>query len=117
MDSKGKGKVFDEKEEIPNDRGAKDETPVDSGSYKNERKNKCIKKIVYYESDASSYSQKDDDSSSSKKKTVKQNYYSNTHLLSIPLGKPHHFDWEDHSWWSHIMCIHLFLSTLVFGIL
>jgi hypothetical protein len=31
----------------------------------------------------------------------------NAHL-SIPLGKPPHFDGEDYSWWSHNMCNHLF---------
>jgi hypothetical protein len=35
-------------------------------------------------------------------------YGSNAHLLSIPLGKPPHFDGEDYSWWSHKMCSHLF---------
>jgi hypothetical protein len=30
------------------------------------------------------------------------------HLLSIPLGKPPHFDGEDYSFWSHKMCSHLF---------
>jgi hypothetical protein len=30
-------------------------------------------------------------------------------LLSIPLGKPPHFDGEDYLWWSHKMCSHLFL--------
>jgi hypothetical protein len=54
------------------------------------------------------------------KKTVKQNYSkmsfnyscipygSTTHLLSIPLGMPLHFDVEDYSWWSHKMRSHLF---------
>jgi hypothetical protein len=50
--------------------------------------------------------------SSLKKKMVNQNYsfdYSripynlNAHLLSIPLGKPPHFDGEDYSFWSHKM--------------
>jgi hypothetical protein len=75
--------------------------------------------IVYYESDKSSSSPRDDDDddSSSKKKTVNQNYSfdyscipynSNAHLLSIPLGKPPHFDGEDYSFLSHKMCSHLF---------
>jgi hypothetical protein len=43
------------------------------------------------------------------KKLVNQNYSfdysripfnSNAHLLSIPLGKPPHFDGEDYSFWS-----------------
>jgi hypothetical protein len=32
----------------------------------------------------------------------------NAHLLSIPLGKPPHFDGQDYSFWSHKMCSHLF---------
>jgi hypothetical protein len=52
-----------------------------------------------------------------RKKTVNQNYSfdysriplnSNAHLLSIPLGKPPHFDGEDYSFWSHKMRSHLF---------
>jgi hypothetical protein len=59
----------------------------------------------------------DDDDDSSKRKTVNQNYSfdyscipynSNANLLSIPLGKPPHFDGEDYSFWSHKMCSHLF---------
>jgi hypothetical protein len=51
------------------------------------------------------------------KKPVNQNYSfdysriplnSNAHLLSIPLGKPPHFDGEDYSFWSHKMRSHLF---------
>jgi hypothetical protein len=74
--------------------------------------------IIYYDSDASSSSPRDDnDDSSSKKKTDNQNYSfdysrihysSNAHLLSIPLGKPPHFDGEDYSFWSHKMRSHLF---------
>jgi hypothetical protein len=65
----------------------------------------------------SSSSPTDDDDSSLKKKTVNQNYSfdysripynSNAHLLSIPLGKPPHFDGEDYSFWSHNMRSHLF---------
>jgi hypothetical protein len=101
MDSKGKGKVSDEKEKIPLDDDPKGDKTVDSGLSKKKegKKKKCIKKIIYYESDTSSSLQKDS-SSSSKKKMVKQNYTktsfnyshipynSNAHLLSIPLGKP-----------------------------
>jgi hypothetical protein len=35
-------------------------------------------------------------------------YNSNAHLLSIPLGKPSHFDGDDYSFWSHKMHSHLF---------
>jgi hypothetical protein len=121
MDPKGKGKVTDEKE-MPSNETPKGEI-VDSGSSnKKDRKKKCIKKIVYYDDDTSSSSpSENNDSSSTKKKSVKQNYsktsfnYSritynaNAHLLSIPLGKPPHFDEEDYSWWSYKMRYHLFL--------
>jgi hypothetical protein len=106
-----------EKESIFNE--PRDDKPTDSGSSHKKRdgKKRCIKKIIYYDNDASSSSPRDDDDSSSKKKTVNQNYSfdyshspynSNAHLLSIPLGKPPHFDGDDYSFWSHKMCSHLF---------
>jgi hypothetical protein len=109
MDPKGKGMVVNnnEKESIFNE--PKDDKPTDSGSgHKRKdgkkKKTRCIKEIVYYNSDESSSSQKDDDDYE-KKKTVNSNFsfdYSripqstNAHLLSIPLGKPPHFDGEDY---------------------
>jgi hypothetical protein len=120
MDPKGKGMVVNDKEEsIFNE--PRDDKPTDSSSShkkKDGKKKRRIKKIVYYDSDESSSSPRDDDDdSSSKKRTVNQNYsfdYSrmpfntNAHLLSIPLGKPPHFDGEDYSFWSHKMRSHLF---------
>jgi hypothetical protein len=122
MDPKGKGMVVNDKvkESIFNE--PRDDKPTDSGSShkkKDGKKKRRIKKIIYYDSDASSSSPRDDDDddSSSKKKTVNQNYsfyYSrmpynlNAHLLSIPPGKPPHFDGEDYSYWSHKMRSHLF---------
>jgi hypothetical protein len=96
--------------------------PTDSSSNnkkKDGKKKRRIEKIIYYDSDTSSSSPRDDNNedSPSKKKMVNQNYYfdyfrisynSNAHLLSIPLGKPPHFDGEDYSFWSHKMCSHLF---------
>ena len=88
----------------------KDDKPMDSGSSHKRRdgktkKTRCIKEIIYYDdSDESTSSQKDDDDYE-KKKTVNSNFsfdYSripqstNAHLLSIPLGKPPHFDGEDY---------------------
>jgi hypothetical protein len=117
MDPKGKGMVVNDKEEsLFNE--PRDDKPTDSGSSHKKRdrkKKRCIKKIIYYDSDASSSSPRDDDSSS-KNKMVNQNYYFdysripyNTNaLLSIPLGKPPHFDGEDYSFWSHKMRSHLF---------
>jgi hypothetical protein len=118
MDPKGKGMVVNDKikESIVNE--PRDDKPSDSGSSHKKRdgkKKRRIKKIVYYDSDESSSSPRDDDDE--KKKPVNSNYSfdysripfnSNAHLLSIPLGKPPHFDGEDYSFWSHKMRSHLF---------
>jgi hypothetical protein len=121
MDPKGKGIVINDKEEsFINE--PKDDKPTDSGSHhkkKDRKKKRRIKEIVYYDdSDESSSSQKDnDDNDYEKKKTVSSNFSfdyshmphsSNAHLLSIPLGKPTHFDGEDYGFWSHKMRSHLF---------
>jgi hypothetical protein len=123
MDPKGNGMVINDKEkETIYVNEPKDDKPTNSGSSHKKRdgkKKRCINKIIYYDSDASYSSPRDEDDedSSSKKKTVKQNYSfdysripfnSNAHLLSIPLGKPPHFDGEDYSFWSHKMHSHLF---------
>jgi hypothetical protein len=129
MDPKGKGMVINdmEKESLLNE--PRDDKPTDSGSSHRKRdgkKKRRIKKIIYYDSDASSSSPRDDDDddSSSKKKTVNQNYSfdyscipfnSNAHLLSIPLGKPPHFDGEDYSFGVTKCVVTYFLSILVFG--
>jgi hypothetical protein len=119
MDPKDKGMVINDKEEsLLNE--PREDKPTDSGSSHKKRdvkKKRRIKKIIYYDSNTSSSSPRDDDDSSSKKKMVNQNYSfdyscipynSNAHLLSIPLGKPPHFDREDYSFWSHKMRSHLF---------
>jgi hypothetical protein len=120
MDPKGKGMVINDKEKESLFNEPRDDKPTDSGSShkkRDEKKKRHIKKIIYYYSDASSSPRDDDDDSSSKRKTVNQNYSfdysripynSNAHLLSIPLGKPPHFDGEDYSFWSHKLCSHLF---------
>jgi hypothetical protein len=122
MDPKGKGMVVNDKEKESIFNEPRDDKPADSGSSHKKRdgkKKRHIKKVIYYDSDASSFSPRDDDDddSSSKKKMVNQNYSfdysripynSNAHLLSIPLGKPPHFDGEDYSFWSHKMRSHLF---------
>jgi hypothetical protein len=107
-----------EKESLFNE--LRDDKPTDLGSSHKKRdgkKKRRIKKIIYYDSDTSSSSPRDDDDDLSKKKSVNQNYSfdysripfnSNAHLLSIPLGKPPHFDGEDYSFWSHNMRSHLF---------
>jgi hypothetical protein len=121
MDPKCKGMVVNDKEEsLFNE--PRDDKPTNSGSShkkRDVRTKRRIKKIIYYDSDTSSSSPRDDDDddSSSKKKTVNQNYSfdysripynSNAHLLSIPLGKPPHFDGEEYLFWSHKMRSHLF---------
>jgi vacuolar-type H+-ATPase subunit H len=121
MDPKGKGMVVNDKEKESIFNEPRDDKPTDSGSShkkKDRKKKRRIKKIIYYDSDESSSSPRDDDDDdSSKKKPVNQNYSfdysripfnSNAHLLSIPLGKPPHFDGEDYSFWSHKMRSHLF---------
>jgi hypothetical protein len=104
MDPKGKGMVVNDKEKESIFNEPRDNKPTDSGSShkkKDGKKKRCIKKIVYYDSNESSSPRDDDDE---KKKPVNSNYSfdysripfnSNAHLLSIPLGKPPHFDWED----------------------
>jgi hypothetical protein len=119
MDPKGKGMVVNDKEKESIFNEPRDNKPTEGSSHKKRdgKKKRRIKKIIYYDSDASSSSPRDDDDDSSSKKTVNQNYsfgYSripynlNAHLLSIPLGKPPHFDGEDYSFWSHKMRSHLF---------
>jgi hypothetical protein len=123
MDPKGKGMVVNDKEKESFVNDTKDDKPTDSGAShkrkdRKKKKTRRIKEIVYYDdSDESSSSQKDDDNDYEKKKTVNSNFsfdYSripqsfNTHLLSIPLGKPPHFDGEDYGFWSHKMHSHLF---------
>jgi hypothetical protein len=119
MDPKGKGMVVNdnEKESIFNE--PRDDEVNDSGSSqkkKDGKKKRRIRKVVYYGCDESSSSQKDDEYEE-KKKTVNSNFSfdysriphnSNAHLLSIPLGKPSHFDGEDYGFWSHKMRSHLF---------
>jgi hypothetical protein len=118
MDSKGKGMVVNDKEKESIFNEPRDDKPTDSGwshKKKDGKKKRHIKKIVYYNSDRSSSSPRDDDDE--KKKPVNSNFLfdysripfnSNAHLLSIPLGKPPHFDGEKYSFWSHKMCSHLF---------
>jgi hypothetical protein len=123
MDPKGKGIVINDKEKESFVNEPKDDKPTDSGSghkrKDGKKKTRRIKEIVYYDdSDESTSSQKDnDDNDYDKRKTVNSNFSfdysripqsSNAHLLSIPLGKPPHFDGEDYGFWSHKMRSHLF---------
>jgi hypothetical protein len=117
MDPKGKGMVVNDKEKESFINEPRDDKPTNSGSShkkKDVKKKRRIKKIVYYDSDESS-SPRDDDEE--EKKLINSifsfNYSripfnSNAHLLSIPLGKPPHFDGEGYSFWSHKMRSHLF---------
>src|SRR6187455_1525926 len=121
MDPKGKGIVVNDKEKESFVNEPRDDKSNDSGSGHKRRdgkkkKTRHIKEIVYYDSDESSSSQKDDDYDK-QRKPVNSNFSfdysriphsSNSHLLSIPLGKPPHFDGEDYGFWSHKMRSHLF---------
>jgi hypothetical protein len=115
MDPTGKGMVVNDKEKESIFKEPRDDKPTDSSSShkkKDRKKKRRIKKIVYYDSDESSSSPRDDDDDdTSKNKPVNYSripFNSNAHLLSIPLGKPPHFDGEDYSFWSHKMRSHLF---------
>src|SRR5688572_20769870 len=124
MDPKGKGIVINDKEKESFVNEPKDDKPNDSGSGHRrkegkKKKTRCIEEIVYYDdSDESTSSQKDDDHNDyEQRKPVNSNFSfdysripqsSNSHLLSIPLGKPPHFDGEDYGFWSHKMRSHLF---------
>jgi hypothetical protein len=104
MNPKGKGMVGNDKEKESFLNEPRDDKPTDSGlshKKKDGKKKRRIKKIVYYDNDESSSSPRDDDE---KKKPVNSNYSfdyshipfnSNAHLLSIPIGKPPHFDGDD----------------------
>jgi hypothetical protein len=108
MGPKGKGMVVNDKEKESFRNEPRDDKPTDSGSShkkKDGKKKRHIKKIVYYDSDESSSSPRDDDYDE-KKKPVNSNfsfdysritYNSNAYFLSIPLGKPPHFDGEDYA--------------------
>jgi hypothetical protein len=114
MDPNDKGMVINDKEKeketlyVDEPKGDKSTDLGSNNKRKDGKKKRHIKKIIYYDSDTSSSSPRDDDNedSSLKKKTINQNYSfdysripynSNTHLLSIPLRKPPHFDGEDYS--------------------
>jgi hypothetical protein len=130
MNPKGKGIVINnmEKETLNIDE-PKSDKPTDSGSNNKRKKGKKkrrIKNIIYYDSDTSSSSPKDGDNVDSpiKKRTVNQNYSfdysripynSNAHLLSIPLGKPPHFDGEDYPFGVIRYVVIYFLFILASG--
>jgi hypothetical protein len=125
MDPKGKGMVVNDKEKESFLNEPRDDKPTDSSSShkkKDRKKKRRIKKIVYYDSDESSSSPRDD--YDEKRKPVKSNfsfdyscipYNSNAHLLSIPLGKPPHFDGEDYVFGVTKCIVIYFLSILVYG--
>jgi hypothetical protein len=126
MDHKGKGMVVNDKEKESIFNEPRDDKPTDSDSShkkKDGKKKRRIKKIVYYDSDESSSSPRDDDYDE-KNKPVNSNfsfdysripYNSNAHLLSIPLGKPPHFDGEDYAFGVTKCVVTFSLFILVFG--
>jgi hypothetical protein len=127
MNPKGKGMVVNDKEKESLFNEPRDDKPTDSGSSHKKRdgkKNRCIKKIIYYDSDASSSSPRDDSDSSLKKKMVNQNYFLTIlacHTIQMriyyqsPLENLHTL-MEKTIHFGAIKCVVIyFLSILVFG--
>jgi hypothetical protein len=95
----------------------KEESAGSSKSHKKDgKKKKKMKKVVYYETDSSTPSTSDAESISSKHKEHKKSnkipfryprISRHANLISVPLGKPPHFDGEDYSMWSDKMRNHL----------
>jgi hypothetical protein len=113
MDPKGKGMVINDKEkETLYVDEAKGDKPTNLGSSHKKsdgKKKRSIKKIIYYDSDASSSSPRDDFDYS------RIPYNSNAHLLSISLDKPLTL-MEKTIPFRAIKCVVIyFLSILVFG--
>ena len=128
MDPKGKGIVINDKEKESFVNEPRDDKSNDSGSgHKRKdgkkKKTRRIKEIVYYDSDESSSSQKDDDYDK-QRKPVNSNFSfdysripqsSNSHSLSIPLGKPPPL-MERTTDFGAIKCVVTYsLSILVYG--
>jgi hypothetical protein len=87
-------------------------------SHQSGDKKKKMKKVVYYETDASSPSTSGSDAPSVTSKRYERKKFSKiplryphiskrTPLLSVPLGKPSVFDGEDYCMWSDKMRHHL----------
>jgi hypothetical protein len=82
-----------------------------------DKKNKMMKKVVYYETDYSSPSTPGTESLTTSKRHERKKYSKmslcypriskRTPLLSVPLGKPPYFDGEDYCMWSDKMRHHL----------
>jgi hypothetical protein len=96
----------------------REESPPSVKSHRSGDKKKKMKKVVYYETDSSSPSTSGSDTPFVTSKRHERKKFSKiplrypriskrTHLLSIPLGKPHVFDGEDYCMWSDKMRHHL----------
>jgi hypothetical protein len=96
----------------------KEGSPPRIKSHRSGDKKKKMKKVVYYETDSSSPSTSGSDAASVTSKCHERKKYSKmplryprifkrAPLLSVPLGKPPHFDGEDYCLWSDKMRHHL----------
>ena len=130
MDPKGKGIVINDKEKESFVNEPKDDKPTDSGSGQRrkegkKKKTRRIKEIVYYDSDESTSSQKDEDHNNyERRKPVNSNFSfdysripqsSHSHLLSIPLGKPHTLMERTTDFGATKCVVTYSLSILVYG--
>jgi hypothetical protein len=117
MDPKGKGMVVNDKtkESIVNE--PRDDKPSLARVIRKRTRRRRGASRRSSTTTAMSLLPKETTTTTRKKKTVNSNFSfdysrilfnSNAHLLSIPLGKPPHFDGEDYPFWSHKMCSHLF---------
>jgi hypothetical protein len=119
--AKHEGKISSREKEPSGDKHKHEERKEEStGSTKSHKKDgkmkKKLRKVVYYETDSSTPSTSDAESISSKHhKDKKSNKIPfryprisrHANLISVPLGKPPHFDGEDYSMWSDKMRNHL----------
>jgi hypothetical protein len=95
----------------------KEESASSIKSHRRGGKKKKMKKVVYYETDSSSPSTSNSESSVASKRHERKKYSKmplrypriskHAPLLSVPLGKPPHFDGEDYCMWSDKMRHHL----------
>jgi hypothetical protein len=119
--AKHKGKTSSREKEPSGDKHKHEErkeksTGSDKSHKKDGKKKKKMKKVVFYETDSSAPSTSDAKSISSKhhkdKKSNKIPFHyprisRHANLISVPLGKPPHFDGEDYSMLSEKMRNHL----------
>jgi hypothetical protein len=114
MDSKGKGKVFDEMERIPiiYEPKGKKIFESDHEGRSARRRSKHINKIIYYDSDMSSSSHKDDNASPSKQKMVKTSFnhtsFNYSCISNSSRAQTLYSSWQASSlWWVGLFSLEL----------